>query len=112
MDQGTPQLFQTAALTVLVLDINDNPPEFASKYYYAIVPEINAVGTEVVRVLATSKDTGVNAEITYSIVGGNEHKKFQIHPKSGTFYIFFSVEVFELTNYAQIRWCNTKKKMQ
>jgi Cadherin domain. len=86
MDQGTPQLFQTAAVTVLVLDINDNPPEFASKYYYAVVPEIDAVGTEVVRVLATSKDTGINAEVTYSIVGGNEHKKFQIHPKSGTFY--------------------------
>jgi protocadherin Fat 1/2/3 len=85
MDQGTPQLFQTAALTVLVLDINDNPPEFASKYYYAVVPEIDAIGTEVVRVLATSKDAGVNAEVTYSIVGGNEHKKFQIHPKSGIF---------------------------
>jgi hypothetical protein len=28
------------------------------------------------------------------------------------FYIFFSVEVFGLTNYTQILWCNTKKKMQ
>lgn len=94
MDQGTPQLFQTAALTVLVLDINDNPPEFASKYYYAVVPEIDAVGTEVVRVLATSKDTGVNAEVTYSIVGGNEHKKFQVHPKSGTYKCTFRLSVW------------------
>lgn len=82
-DQGTPQLSSVAGLIVLVLDINDNPPEFATKYYYAVVPEIAGVGTEVVRVLATSKDSGVNAEITYSIVGGNEHKKFEISPKTG-----------------------------
>ncbi|GLH14886.1 Fat-like cadherin-related tumor suppressor homolog [Gryllus bimaculatus] len=87
IDQGTPQLSKLAGLTVLVLDINDNPPEFASKYYYASVPEINAVGTEIVRVLATSKDAGVNAEVSYSIIGGNEHKKFAIHPKSGVITI-------------------------
>ncbi|XP_049837416.1 fat-like cadherin-related tumor suppressor homolog isoform X3 [Schistocerca gregaria] len=86
-DQGTPQLSKVVLLNVHVLDINDNPPEFASKYYYAVVPEIDAVGTEIVRVLATSKDTGVNAEITYSIVGGNEHKKFEIHPKTGVITI-------------------------
>lgn len=83
VDQGTPQLSKLAILNVHVLDINDNPPEFASKYYYAVVPEIDAVGTEIVRVLATSKDTGINAEVTYSIIGGNEHKKFQIHPRTG-----------------------------
>lgn len=32
---------------------------------------------------ATSKDTGVNAEITYSIIGGNEHKKFSINNQTG-----------------------------
>ncbi|XP_058804510.1 fat-like cadherin-related tumor suppressor homolog isoform X2 [Phymastichus coffea] len=82
-DQGIPQLSTTTYLVVHVQDINDNPPEFTSKYYFAQVPEIDAVGTEVARVLATSKDTGINAEVYYSIVGGNEHKKFQIDLKSG-----------------------------
>lgn len=82
-DQGTPQLSQTTKLYVLVLDINDNPPEFVHKFYHAIVQEMESVGTEVVKVLATSKDTGVNAEIFYSIVGGNEHKKFDVDPKTG-----------------------------
>ncbi|XP_066592660.1 fat-like cadherin-related tumor suppressor homolog isoform X2 [Prorops nasuta] len=86
-DQGTPQLVSVATLIVNVQDINDNPPEFASKFYYAKVPEIYAVGTEVVRVLATSKDTGVNAEVYYSIVGGNEQKKFQIDTDSGVITI-------------------------
>ncbi|XP_024879658.1 fat-like cadherin-related tumor suppressor homolog isoform X4 [Temnothorax curvispinosus] len=87
LDQGTPQLMGVASLIVNVQDINDNPPEFASKLYFAKVPEIYAVGTEVARVLATSKDTGVNADIYYSIVGGNEHKKFQIDAKTGVLTI-------------------------
>lgn len=83
VDQGTPQQSSTAYLVVNVQDINDNPPEFETKYYFATVPEINSVGTEVVRVLATSKDIGANAEVYYSIIGGNEHKKFAINNKTG-----------------------------
>ena len=41
------------------------------------------IDTDVVRVLATSKDIGVNADITYSIIGGNEHRKFKINPLTG-----------------------------
>ncbi|XP_023314181.1 fat-like cadherin-related tumor suppressor homolog isoform X1 [Trichogramma pretiosum] len=87
MDQGVPQLQSITYLIVNVQDINDNPPEFTSKYYFARVPEIDAVGTEVARVLATSKDTGVNADVYYSIVGGNEHKKFQINRLTGAISI-------------------------
>ncbi|KAK1119808.1 hypothetical protein K0M31_012886 [Melipona bicolor] len=87
VDQGTPQLMSMTSLIVNVQDINDNPPEFASKVYFSKVPEIYAVGTEVARVLATSKDTGVNADVYYSIVGGNEHKKFQIDARTGVITI-------------------------
>lgn len=44
VDQGTPQLSSIASLIVNVQDINDNPPEFANKYYFATVPEIDAIG--------------------------------------------------------------------
>ena len=83
MDQGRPRLSQTANLIILVLDVNDNPPEFASRLYFASVKEDVLLGTDVVRVLATSKDSGVNADITYAIVGGNEARKFDIHTKNG-----------------------------
>jgi protocadherin Fat 1/2/3 len=87
VDQGIPQLRNHTFLVVNVQDINDNPPEFTSKFYFARVPEIDAVGTEVARVLATSKDTGVNAEVYYSIIGGNEHNKFQMDTKTGVISI-------------------------
>lgn len=83
MDQGHPRLSQVASLIILVLDVNDNPPQFASRLYFASVMENVPKETDVVRVLATSKDSGVNADITYAIVGGNEHRKFDIHPKTG-----------------------------
>uniref|UniRef100_A0A182TNV0 Uncharacterized protein n=1 Tax=Anopheles melas TaxID=34690 RepID=A0A182TNV0_9DIPT len=82
-DLGHPALSNAATLIVNVQDINDNPPEFTSKHYFASVPEINAIGSEILKVLATSKDTGINAEITYSIIGGNEHRKFGIHNRTG-----------------------------
>lgn len=44
VDQGTPQLSSVTNLIVNVQDINDNPPEFENKYYFATVPEIDAVG--------------------------------------------------------------------
>lgn len=66
-------------------DENDNPPEFASHTYYTTVTENANIGTDIVRVLATSRDSGKNAEITYSIIGGNEHRKFSIHPKIGVY---------------------------
>ena len=67
------------------MDINDNPPEFEHTLYMGEVREDNGVGTSVVQVLATSKDAGINAEIEYSIVSGNDKQKFRIHAKSGKY---------------------------
>ncbi|XP_075996428.1 protocadherin Fat 3-like, partial [Genypterus blacodes] len=65
-------------LTVVVLDVNDNAPVFQRSDYTVTVPEDVAMGTEVLRVLATSADIGPNAEITYSIRAGNELGKFTL----------------------------------
>ncbi|XP_022240676.1 fat-like cadherin-related tumor suppressor homolog isoform X3 [Limulus polyphemus] len=96
-DYGTPQLSSVATILVRVQDINDNPPEFAQKFYHANVSEKDDVGTEIIRVLATSKDTGVNAEITYSIVSGNDFSVFIIHPKSGV------ISVAKLLDYEEVK---------
>uniref|UniRef100_A0A3B3RFX2 FAT atypical cadherin 3 n=1 Tax=Paramormyrops kingsleyae TaxID=1676925 RepID=A0A3B3RFX2_9TELE len=71
-------LHSTADLDILVLDVNDNPPVFQGSNYSASVPEDVTLGTEVLRVYATSADAGTNAEICYSIRSGNELQKFQI----------------------------------
>ncbi|KAK3521773.1 hypothetical protein QTP70_018306, partial [Hemibagrus guttatus] len=71
-------------LVVMVLDVNDNPPVFQKQDYAITVPEDVAVGTELLRVFASSKDIGVNAEIYYSISTGNELRKFHIDKSKGS----------------------------
>ncbi|KAG8280047.1 hypothetical protein J6590_090773, partial [Homalodisca vitripennis] len=80
VDLGMPQLCTLTTLQVTVLDVNDNPPEFLSRSYAITVPENVSVSSEIVKVDAISKDTGVNAQIIYTIVEGNEQGKFDLHP--------------------------------
>lgn len=84
IDLGTPALTSSVVVTINVLDINDNPPQFSRKLYSASVPESSVIGTQVLNVMATSLDIGVNAEIKYSIVGGNEHRHFAIDSLTGS----------------------------
>lgn len=83
-DWGAPtRLSSFVNVTVTILDVNDNPPVFEHRDQLVTVPEDVALGTEVLRVHAASKDIGTNAEITYSIRSGNEHGKFHVHPRTG-----------------------------
>ena len=56
MDQGRPRLSSITGLIIVVLDVNDNPPEFSSKYYFSNVSENLSIGKELLQVQATSKD--------------------------------------------------------
>lgn len=84
VDQGLPRrLTATGTVVVSVLDINDNPPVFEYRDYGATVSEDVLIGTEVLQVYAVSRDIEANAEITYSIMSGNEHGKFSIDSRTG-----------------------------
>uniref|UniRef100_A0A8C1GP78 FAT atypical cadherin 3b n=1 Tax=Cyprinus carpio TaxID=7962 RepID=A0A8C1GP78_CYPCA len=80
---GDCSLSTEVDLTIMVLDVNDNPPVFQKQDYAVTVPEDVTVGTEVLRVFATSSDIGVNAEIYYRFLSGNELGKFSIDDSTG-----------------------------
>ncbi|XP_047739370.1 fat-like cadherin-related tumor suppressor homolog, partial [Hyalella azteca] len=82
-DGGTPPLHSTSTLLITVSDINDNPPEFVRTLLQASVKENTAVGAEVARVMATSRDVGINAEITYSIQPSSLSAYLRIDPNTG-----------------------------
>lgn len=98
-DHGVSPLSSITTLLVLVQDINDNPPEFSQKQYSAIIPENASVGTEILRVLAASRDSGINAEITYSILTGDDDGSFSIHPKSGIITISKKLDFEKIREY-------------
>ncbi|XP_032221364.2 cadherin EGF LAG seven-pass G-type receptor 2 isoform X2 [Nematostella vectensis] len=60
-------LSSTALVYVNVTDSNTHAPEFKRRSYSAEVKEDASLGTSVLTVLATDRDTGSNAKISYSI---------------------------------------------
>jgi len=82
-DCGVPKLHSIATVAVNILDINDNPPEFSMRQYSCKVLENATHGTEVCKVYAASIDIGVNADIHYFIMSGNEQGKFKMDSMTG-----------------------------
>lgn len=72
----------TLNTTVIVLDVNDNPPVFLSSVYTTSVPENSEIGTAVLDVKAVDADSAANGQTLYSFISGSEDK-FAIHPESG-----------------------------
>lgn len=82
-DEGSPALVSYQLLTINVVDVNDNPPEFTQKLYNGTVSEGEAAGTPVLSVAAFDRDSGTNAELTYSIPSSALRKRFCINSTSG-----------------------------
>ncbi|XP_067418648.1 protocadherin-7 isoform X2 [Emydura macquarii macquarii] len=85
VDGGEPARSATATVSLFVMDENDNAPTvtFPSNSSYTVLPPSSNLRTVVATVLATDTDTGLNADLNYSIVGGNPFKLFEIDPASG-----------------------------
>ncbi|XP_067023578.1 protocadherin Fat 4-like isoform X2 [Acropora muricata] len=82
-DHGTPPLTSSVDVTVVVNDVNDNPPTFPKSQYNCTVAENLVRGVAVCYVTATDPDTGVNGQLYYSIVTGNVNNAFQINSATG-----------------------------
>ncbi|NXU32539.1 FAT4 protein, partial [Thalassarche chlororhynchos] len=67
-DQGQPVLSTALSLTVVIDDVNDNPPVFSSSRYEVSVPEDEVLGRALLTVSATDLDAGANALVKYRIV--------------------------------------------
>ncbi|XP_040600289.1 protocadherin-11 X-linked isoform X2 [Mesocricetus auratus] len=85
-DGGRVSRTSTAKVTINVVDVNDNKPIFIdppSNYSFEWVPPSTTPGTVIFKVVAIDDDIGMNAEIRYSIVGGNTKGLFMIEQVSG-----------------------------
>ncbi|RXG69291.1 Cadherin-related tumor suppressor [Armadillidium vulgare] len=75
--------YATAVLTVLLTDVNDNPPRFDKDEYKAYIPENSEIGTTVFQLNASDIDSAQNAVIQFSVVGGDGKMYFSINSKTG-----------------------------
>ncbi|XP_039474848.1 protocadherin-11 X-linked isoform X1 [Oreochromis aureus] len=71
VDGGQPPSSSYAKVTINVVDVNDNRPVFvipSSNYSYDLVRTTTTPGAVVTRVFAIDNDTGMNAELQYSLI--------------------------------------------
>ncbi|KAM9860155.1 cadherin EGF LAG seven-pass G-type receptor 2 [Aulostomus maculatus] len=80
-DHGYPVMSSSASISMTILDVNDNNPEFTQRAYYMRLNEDAAVGTSVVTVSAVDQD--INSVVTYQISSGNTRNRFSITSQSG-----------------------------
>ncbi|VDI11083.1 protocadherin-16/23 [Mytilus galloprovincialis] len=66
-DGGNPKFTGTLDLTVIITDINDNPPLFNQSTYSISVREDTAVSSTVFNVKATDPDLNKNGMVTYKL---------------------------------------------
>ncbi|NWU31256.1 PCDG7 protein, partial [Dyaphorophyia castanea] len=96
-DKGSPVKSGSTTINVIVIDGNDNAPEFTQSVYKVTVREDVAVGSRVLQVTATDRDEGPNAEVKYSFFKIPEKfdKTFKIDPESG------EIEIIEKLNFEE-----------
>ncbi|XP_072750510.1 uncharacterized protein [Anoplolepis gracilipes] len=76
-------LSATAAVVILIEDVNDNSPIFDEESYEVTLSENVTVGTRVIQVHATDKDTGLFGSIQYTGITGQGSEAFAIDSDTG-----------------------------
>ncbi|XP_003404600.1 protocadherin beta-2 [Loxodonta africana] len=67
-DLGSPRLKTQHNITIWVSDVNDNAPTFTESSYTLFIRENNSPALHVGSVSATDRDSGSNAQVTYSLL--------------------------------------------
>ncbi|XP_027722594.1 protocadherin-23 [Vombatus ursinus] len=83
LDDGLPALSATQTLTIYVLDVNDEAPEFKQHLYEATVAENQGPGQYVTKVEAVDRDSGINSQLQFEIMPTAISGLFKINSSTG-----------------------------
>ena len=100
-DMGTPMSLATnITVYITVTDVNDNAPEFSQEMFQVEVSEAMSVDSVVVQITALDIDEGVNANLTYEIISGDDLQHFRVERHTGKLLVAMTL------NYEQTRSYN------
>uniref|UniRef100_A0A8C6ZD00 Cadherin domain-containing protein n=1 Tax=Nothoprocta perdicaria TaxID=30464 RepID=A0A8C6ZD00_NOTPE len=101
VDGGDPERTGTARILVIVLDANDNAPEFSQAVYMVRVREDVPVGTVLLTVSATDADDGMNGEVTFSFqkISVKAYDIFHLDTETGVITLVRSLDFEESDSY-------------
>lgn len=86
VNSGDPVSTDMLQVTVVIMDVNDNPPNFGSSVIYGSVVQTGSVGQDAA--LLEALDLDLNETLTYEFAGD-----FQWNPSGG-----YGADVFEIIN--------------
>lgn len=99
-DLGQPRLHSNASVTIDVLDVNDNAPQFLRFLYHLHLPENTRLGTTVAQLQAVDKDDGSNGVVSYELV--SRVNEFKMHPATGVLEVVQPLDR-ERTSHYELR---------
>ncbi|XP_055968334.1 protocadherin Fat 2 [Sorex fumeus] len=97
---GVASLGDITTLVVNITDINEHWPRFLQDAYHARVPEDAPVGRVVLTVSAVDQDGAPGRAITYSLVGGDQHGHFAVHPENGQLTVARALDWEQASGYS------------
>uniref|UniRef100_A0A8C6UYA7 Cadherin EGF LAG seven-pass G-type receptor 1a n=1 Tax=Neogobius melanostomus TaxID=47308 RepID=A0A8C6UYA7_9GOBI len=71
-DNGIPQKSGITHVDIIILDANDNEPQFSRDTYQGSVFEDAGVYTSVLQISASDRDSASNGRVTYTFAGGDD----------------------------------------
>lgn len=80
---GAPSLSGEATIHIIINDINDHAPTFDLPILSANVVENEPRGQNVIRVTASDRDSGLNADVRYALMNDSNADSFHINPING-----------------------------
>ncbi|XP_058398477.1 protocadherin beta-17 [Diceros bicornis minor] len=101
LDGGSPPRTGTSQVLIIVLDINDNAPEFAQLLYEVQVPENSPIGSLVITVFARDLDAGIYGELSYSFFQSLNQvvQAFEINAVTGEIRLIKMLDFEEIQSY-------------
>ncbi|XP_007461551.1 PREDICTED: protocadherin beta-6 [Lipotes vexillifer] len=100
LDGGSPPRSGTTKIQIVVLDSNDNTPEFAQEFYEAQVPENSSLGSLVLTVSARDLDAGSFGEVSYALFQVDDvNQPFEINANTGEIRLRKTLDFEEFQSY-------------
>ncbi|ELW54083.1 Protocadherin beta-3 [Tupaia chinensis] len=101
LDGGSPPRSGTAQINILVLDINDNAPEFEQTLYEVQILENSPINSVIVTVSASDLDAGTFGTVSYAFFHPSEEilKTFHLNPITGAMHLVKYLNFEEINSY-------------